>query len=75
MPPPDALATQTRLQDIRLRILNGDRVQPDEMRELLSDLRRDRENASRSRTRAKAKGAGSVGGSKPAIDLNELFPT
>lgn len=70
----DPLATQARLQDVRLRILNGERVPPDEMRELLSDIRRDRENAARlgrkGTTKRKPAAAGAVN-----VNLDELFPT
>lgn len=72
----DTLATQARLADIRLRVLNREPVSIDEYRNILSDLRRDRDNTSRtarSATAAKSRAAKSAAKSPQSLDLNTLF--
>jgi hypothetical protein len=74
-----SLDTLSRLQDIRLRVFNRERISPAEMRTLLLDIMRDRENAAhagaKARTAAK-KAAGSATAATAApvqLDINALF--
>lgn len=70
----DTLAVQSRLADIRLRVINREPVSTDEYRDLLSDLRRDRDataRSARSATTAKRKASSSV--TPQSLDLNTLF--
>lgn len=74
--PPDILTAQVALADIRLRIINGERVPPEEMRMMLDDLRRSRENTARMArsATAKAKRASSAAAGV-SLSLDDLFPT
>lgn len=70
----DSLDTLARLQDIRLRVFNRERISPQEMRALLLDICRDRENASRAGAKARTaarKAAGTT--TAPTLDINTLF--
>lgn len=73
------LEVQARLSDIRTRVLAGGRVSAAVMRELLDDLRRDRDNtrkvAAKVRTAAKraAPGAQGAQGAQPSFDLETAF--
>ena len=66
--------TASRLLDIRLRIHNRERITPAEMRAILLDIARDRENAAKyaARDRRAAKKT-AAGGSAPSINVNDLF--
>lgn len=71
----DTLSVQSRLADIRLRVINREAVGTDEYRDLLLDLRRDRDNtarAARSATTAKRKAQTTT---PTTLDLNTLFGT
>lgn len=74
MPSDTTLATQARLADIRLRVINRETVTRDEYRSLLLDLRRDRDNTARSgRAAAAAKRKASTAVTPQSLDLNTLF--
>lgn len=70
-----SLATQLRLQDIRLRVMNRTSVSKDEYRTLLLDLRKDRESASRASAAARkiAKAAEKKTAQPLQFDLNSMF--
>lgn len=72
----DTLAVQSRLADIRLRVINREEVSRDEYRDLLTDLRKDRDNtarAARSATAAKTRANKSATVTPKSLDLNTLF--
>lgn len=70
------LDTLSRLQDIRTRVLARERVTPDEMREMLSDLRRDRESASKAGAVArKAQKSAGFAGARATFTVDSLFPS
>lgn len=74
MPSDTTLATQARLADIRLRVINRETVTRDEYRDLLLDLRRDRDNTARSgRAATVAKRKASIAVTPATLDLNTLF--
>lgn len=67
-----SLDTLARLQDVRLRVFNRERISPEDMRALLLDIDRDRGNAARAgaKNRAAAKKAAAA----PApLNLADLF--
>ena len=66
----DSLDTLASLQDIRLRVYNRERISPAEMRKLLLDICRDRENASKAGARNRAAAKKAVAST---LDINELF--
>jgi hypothetical protein len=68
--------TQLRLSDLRLRVLNNERVSAEEFRVLLDDLRRDRESASRASaaSRRAVKRASTTLAASPTLSLDTLFP-
>jgi hypothetical protein len=70
--PDVSLDTLSRLNDVRLRVFNRERVSPEEMRLLILDIVRDRENASRAgaKSRAAAKKAASA---PTPLNLADLF--
>jgi hypothetical protein len=72
LPPSD---TASRLLDIRLRIHNRERITPAEMRSILLDIARDRENAAKYAARDKraAKRAASGATPAPSLNLDEMF--
>lgn len=72
----DPLVTQARLSDIRTRILARVPVTPAEMRDLLADIRRDRDNATRAARSAAAtrrRQAAQPTAAAPAISIDTLF--
>lgn len=72
----DTLSVQSRLADIRLRVINREEVTRDEYRDLLNDLRKDRDNtarAARSATAAKSRANKSSAQTPQSLDLNTLF--
>lgn len=73
MPANDLLDTQLALADIRTRVLAGERLSASEMRTLLNDLRRDRENASRASAKARRDAARASAPSKASTALEGLF--
>lgn len=68
---PNDIDTIAHLQDIRIRVLNRERVTPAEMRDLLSDLRRDRENTAKTARSATAKKKAATA----SLSLDQLFPS
>lgn len=70
-----SLDTLARLQDVRLRVFNRERVTPEEMRLLLLDIVRDRENASRAGAKSRAAAKKAAATPAPALDINTLFGT
>lgn len=52
LPPLSTLDTQAKLADIRMRVLSGEQVSPMEYRQLLDDLRRDREATAKASAKA-----------------------
>jgi hypothetical protein len=68
-----SLDTHSLLLDARLRVLNRERVTPEDMRRILLSIAHDRENAARAgaRNRAAAKKAVAA----PTLDIDTLFGT
>lgn len=73
--PTDTLDTLSRLQDIRLRICNRERVSPEEMHSLLLDIMRDREATARVAPKARAAARKAVAADKPPLSIDDLFGT
>lgn len=72
--PSDTLSTQSRLADIRLRVINREIVTTDEYRDLLLDLRRDRDATARNaRSASAAKRKANTVKPPQSLDLNTLF--
>lgn len=70
-----SLDTLARLQDIRLRVYNRERITPAEMRTLLLDIMRDRENASRAGAKARTAAKKAASSAPVTLDINQLFGT
>jgi len=68
-----SLDTLASLQDIRLRVFNRERISPAEMRKLLLDISRDRENASRAGARSRAAAKKADKSAPVQLDINTLF--
>ena len=68
------LDAQASLADIRLRVLNRERVPPDEMRLLLANLTRSRDNAARAaKSATAAKSRENRKAARPQVSLSDLF--
>jgi len=69
-----SLDTLARLQDIRLRVYNHERISPADMRALLDDIRRDRDSASRASAKTRAAARKAAGAPPTAkLDIDSLF--
>lgn len=65
---------QVHLADLRLRVLNGETLTPEEYRDLFLDLRRGRDMAAAATQAAAAKARKlSATPTKPQIDIHKLF--
>ncbi len=67
------LDTLSRLQDIRLRIANRERIEPAEMRAILLDIARDRESASKLGARNRAAAKKATGATPVQLDITTMF--
>jgi hypothetical protein len=67
-----SLDTHSLLLDARLRVLNRERVTPEDMRRILLSIAHDRENAARAGARNRAAAKKAVA---PTLDIDTLFGT
>jgi hypothetical protein len=69
------LDAQAELADIRLRVLNRERVPPEEFRKLLLNLTRARDGAARAaKSATAAKSRENKKSAKVSLGLTDLFP-
>lgn len=64
---------QIHLADLRLRVLNGEKLTPEEYRDLFLDLRRGRDMAAASAKATAARARKLTAPAKPPIDIHKLF--